>query len=200
MITLTQLQAVFGPVAVLSDYVDPLNKTFEKYDISTTNRIAAFVAQVGVESQYFSHIIENLNYSAAGLLATFPTHFTTAEAAQYAHQPEKIANRAYANRYGNGPESSGDGWKYRGRGLIQITFSSNYNQAARDLGMDVDALVTYMGTPEGAAISAGWFWNSHKFNALADVGNIKSISIRINGGTNGLADRINYYNKGIKVF
>jgi len=199
MITIEKLEKICGVSPRVESYLDPLNKTFEKYDISNNKRIAAFLSQVIVESGTFTHTVENLNYSAGGLLNTFSKYFTPADAAKYARQPEKIGNRAYANRGGNGNEASGDGYKYRGRGLIQLTFKSNYEAAAKSLGMTIDELVAYMTTPEGATMSAGWFWDKNKLNAIADMGSIETVSKKVNGGTNGLEDRIKYYKLSLAV-
>ncbi len=178
------------PAAVLEAWVDPLNHTVEHYDISTATRAAAFIAQVGHESGGLSTIKENLNYSQAGLLKVFGKYFPSeALAGKYARQPQLIASRVYANRMGNGSESSQDGWTYRGRGLIQITGKNNYAAFAKDMKMDLAKVPAYLETQEGAAMSAGWFWSSNGLNALADQARFTDITKRINGGTNGLADR-----------
>lgn len=170
-----------------------LNKTMEQYDIHTPQRIAAFIAQVGHESGYLKYIKENLNYSSSGLLTNFSKYFSADEAVEYARNAEKIANRVYANRMGNGDEASGDGWRYRGRGLIQITGRDNYARCGAGLGMDLIEEPTYLETPVGAVASAGWFWDSHKLNDLADAGDIKKMTKVINGGYNGLDDRMHIY-------
>lgn len=178
------------PVATLIEWVDPLNITVEHYDISTVARAAAFIAQVGHESGGLTVIRENLNYSQAGLLKVFPRYFPTeALAGKYARQPQLIAARVYANRMGNGDENSKDGWTYRGRGLIQITGKNNYTALAKDMKMSLGAVTNYLETNEGAAMSAGWYWSINGLNALADQTRFTDITKRINGGTNGLADR-----------
>lgn len=197
MITLELLQAVCPKTkgAVLSKYVAPLNDVCDYYEISNTNeRLAAFLAQVGHESGGFNAVKENLNYGAKGLRTTFGKYFPTDELAkQYERQPEKIANRVYANRMGNGPESSGDGWRYCGRGLIQLTGKDNYTRFAKALEIPIEECVAYMETPDGACSSAGWFWDNNKLNVYCDRGDFIGLTKRINGGTIGLADRQHHY-------
>jgi putative chitinase len=154
----------------------------ERFDISTLNRQAAFIAQCGHESGGYARFTENLNYSAQGLRATFPTHFNAGQAASYARQPQRIANRVYANRMGNGDEASGDGWKYRGRGAIAVTGKSNYAAFAKFVEMSLDDVIAYLATEEGAFISAGWFWKIHLLNGYADTGNMLAVTKIINGG------------------
>jgi putative chitinase len=170
-------------------WVDPLNATMDRYQINTPARMAAFIAQVGYESALLSAISENLNYSASALLAMFKTHFTKAEAEAYARKPQAIANRIYANRYGNGSEASGDGWKYRGRGLIQLTFKDNYRLCGAALGLDLVASPELLTDPSHAAMAAGWYWDKHQCNAMADGGHFDVITRAINGGLNGEAQR-----------
>lgn len=175
---------------ILASFVKPLNDTFEKYDISTLARASCFIAQVGHESAGLTALKENLNYSASGLRRIFGKYFPTdALAAQYARNPEKIANKVYANRGGNGDEHSGDGWAFRGKGLIQITFRDTTTLFGKAVDMSVTDALAYLMTPEGAAISAGWFWSTHGLNALADQGNFLKITRRINGGNTGEAER-----------
>jgi len=185
--------------ATIQVYVDPLNKTFTKYNINTNQHIAAFLSQVLVESGEFKFIKENLNYSVQGLLTTFPKYFTAQSAIEYAHNQQAIASKVYANRLGNGDEASHDGYTYRGRGLIQITGKAAYTQLAHDLSVPLENIITYMESVEGATTSAGWFWNRNNLNALADTGDITAVSKRVNGGTNGLQDRIKYYNKALAL-
>lgn len=173
------------------------------YQIDTKLRVAAWIAQVGHESGSFKWLVENLNYSADRLLAVFPYYFQDIDMAnQYAYQPEKIANRVYSNRLGNGPEYSGDGWKFRGRGIIQVTGKENYTKCSEALYGDKNILLD---TPEiladmdGAVRSACWFWNSRNLNGYADQGDMLTITKRINGGTNGYSDRINRYNLAMSV-
>lgn len=174
--------------------ISALPKAMAKFEINTVNRLAAFLAQTAHESAGFTAHLENLNYSAKSLRAVFGKYFPNdALAESYARNPQKIANRVYANRMGNGPEASGDGWKYRGRGWLQITGHDNVSAFAKTIGMSIDEAVTYLETPEGGFMGAGWFWQTNGLNALADKGEITLISKRINGGTNGLAERIAYY-------
>ena len=183
-----------------------------RYDINNPNRIRAFLAQIGTESGQLSAVSENLNYSAAGLRKIFGKYFPTDELANaYARQPEKIANKVYANRLGNGDEKSGDGWKYRGRGLIQITGKSNYTEADQKMyglpmGVDLVMEPELLATPEYAAQSAAWWWDNAGLNALADqLGGaddtevFKKITKRINGGYNGLDERLKLYENAKKV-
>lgn len=174
-------------------YIEALNKVLKEMDISSPLRICHFLAQMIHESGNFKYNVENLNYSASALRSTFKKYFPTEELAmQYARKPEKIANRVYANRMGNGNEASGDGWKYRGRGLIQITGKNNYSQCAKDLNLDLidnPDLITL--DPEINVRVACWFWNKNNLNQLADKDDITSITKKINGGTNGLDDRMN---------
>jgi len=161
---------------------------FEKYGLTTKLRIAHFMAQIEHESG-LKPIAENLNYSAQGLMQTFSKYFTTSESLLFARKPEKIANRVYANRMGNGNEASGEGWKYRGRGFIQITGKINYFQLANDTDLDCLKNPDLLLQEANAMISALWFWNKAGLNKLADKNDIKSITRKINGGTIGLAHR-----------
>ncbi len=197
MFTEETLSYIFPKTSIdkINEYVIPLNETTEFYQINTSLRAAAFIAQVGHESSGLNRIIENLNYSAEGLIKTFSKYFTLILAKQYARQPEKIANRVYANRMGNGDEASGDGWKFRGRGLIQITGRNNYTLLSADCGVSMDDITSFLETPQGATKSAGWFWNRASLNPLADVENIVKITKKINGGLNGLSERMKLYNK-----
>ena len=151
MITLEQLQKL----GISADWCDVLNVLMPKYDIDSPQRIAAFIAQCSHESGYFEKLIENLNYGAKGLVMTWPKRFTTAELAnKYARQPEEIANFVYSNRLGNGDESSGDGWKYRGRGIIQLTGKYNYQKFADTVGITLDETIKYLQTKQGATEAA----------------------------------------------
>ena len=202
MFTKENLQKFFEDTDenIIDSFVDPLNKTCDKFDINSTNRIAMFIAQVGHESGGLTHTKENLNYKAAQLLKIFPRYFENADPADYEHQPEKIANRIYAGRMGNGSEDTGDGWKFRGRGLIQLTGKENYTRFANELCMDLDAAVDYLETPEGAAMSAGWYWNDRHINDAADNGDVEKVTRRINGGTIGLEERTALYNEALSTF
>lgn len=158
------------------------------YEVNTKLRIAHFMAQIEHESG-LKPIAENLNYSAQGLMQTFSKYFTTNDSLLFARKPEKIANRVYANRMGNGDEKSGDGWKYRGRGFIQITGKINYFQLANDTDLDCLKNPDLLLQEANAMISALWFWNKAGLNKLADKNDIKGITRKINGGTIGLAHR-----------
>jgi putative chitinase len=180
-------------------WCDALNQLLPKYDINTPRRIAMFMAQCGHESANFRFLEENLNYSAEALLTVWPTHFDSSNVDDYARQPEKIANRAYANRMGNGDEASGDGWLFHGRGLIQITGRDNYTKFAGSIGMSLDDAVAYAATDNGAIESACWFWTIHNLNPMSDDNEVTNITKVINGGTLGLLDRIDRYNAAFKI-
>jgi putative chitinase len=172
----------------------------EDYEINTPKRIAAFMAQCGHESGGFVWLTENLNYSAAGLMKTFAKYFPDQGTANaYARQPDKIANRVYANRMGNGNENSGDGARYKGRGLIQVTGKDNYFWFASSIGITPEQASEYMQTFEGAAQSACWYWEQTSLNKLADAGDILTMTKRINGGTIGLEDRKKHYAQALHV-
>jgi putative chitinase len=181
--------------SVLSGYVDPLNNVGNYYKMfDNVKRIASFLAQTAHESGGFNFIRENLNYSADGLQKVFPKYFPNADTANaYARQPEKIANKVYANRMGNGDEASGDGYRYCGRGLIQVTGKNNYTKYAAAVQKELVDAVTYLETTAGAVSSAGWFWGANNLNDYADKDDIIGMTKRINGGTNGLDDRTALY-------
>lgn len=197
MITLDLLKAICPKTnsAILEGYIEPLNTVAEYYEMyENPKRVAGFLAQIAHESAGFTAISENLNYSKEGLRKVFPKYFPTDElAAQYARQPQKIANRVYANRMKNGDESSGDGWNFRGRGLIQLTGRDNYTRFAESLDMSLEEAIGYLGTPNGAVASAGWFWDNNKLNQYCDNDDFITLTKRINGGTIGLADRQHHY-------
>lgn len=177
--------------SVLESYIEPLNTVAEYYEMTANPaRLAGFLAQVAHESGGFNAIKENLNYSARGLTGTFKKYFSTeADASSYEHNPEKIANRVYANRMGNSTELSGDGYRFCGRGLIQLTGRTNYTRLANDLGMSIEDTISYLETPNGAVASAGWFWDNNNLNQYCDSGDFVRLTKRINGGTIGLEDR-----------
>jgi putative chitinase len=187
--------------ATLAKYVEPLNTVGSHYDLfANPKRMAAFLAQVAHESGGFNFTKEGLNYSAQALNRTFKKYFPTVASAQpYARNPQKIANKVYANRMGNGPESSGDGYKFCGRGLIQLTGRNNYTRFATAIGKTLDEAIQYLETPEGAVASAAWFWDVNKLNIYADKGDFVGLTRRINGGTNGLADRQHHYAIALKA-
>jgi putative chitinase len=158
------------------------------------------LAQTAHESGGYRAIKENLNYKAASLRKVFPKYFPTDElAAQYANKPEMIANRVYGNRMGNGPEESGEGYKYCGRGLIQLTGKDNYTRYAQSLEISVEEASEHLTTFEGCVQSAAWFWEANNLNQWADKGDILTLTKRINGGTIGLEDRIKHYNHALHV-
>jgi putative chitinase len=169
------------------------------YDINTPRRIAAFVAQCAHESGGFRFLTENLNYRAESLVKTWPKYFNTSNAGSYARNPQRIANRAYANRMGNGDEASGDGWRFCGRGLIQLTGRSNYQAFADSIETDINDIPDYLATFEGAVQSACWFWETNNLNKWADLGDIVTLTKRINGGTLGLDDRMKHYTHALHV-
>ena len=186
--------SVLRTLGVSSDNIDKylpwLNMTMLKYNIETPVRQAMFLSQLAHESANFKLVSENLNYSVNGLRSVFAKYFPTDDlAAEYARKPEKIANRVYANRMGNGDEASGDGWKYRGRGLIQLTGKDNYTAFSLHANNEAIIYPDLVAEPELAVESGGWFWGTNNLNKLADTGDVKVVTKRINGGYNGLADR-----------
>lgn len=185
-------------------YVDYWHSAMERclpdYDINTPQRVAAFMAQCGHESGNFKFLKENLKYRAASLTKVWPKYFPNMDIAnQYAGNEEKIANRAYAGRMGNGPEESGDGWRFCGRGLIQLTGRNNYQNFADSIETDINDIPAYLATFEGAVQSACWFWETNKLNQWADKGDMLTLTKRINGGTLGLDDRIKHYQHALHV-
>jgi len=166
----------------------------QEYDITSPQRIAAFLAQCGHESGGFVFVSENLNYSASGLMRVFPKYFPTTEIAkQYERNPRKIASRVYANRMGNGDEASQEGYLYRGRGTLQLTGKDNYFWFAASLEITPQEATEYLETFEGAAQSACWFWSENKLNRFVDKNDFKGLTRAINGGYIGLADREHHY-------
>ncbi len=202
MVTVAQLQSIFPTAkrANLAAYCGEINEAAVEFEIDNERRMAAFLAQCAHESGLFAHVRENLNYSAQGLRGIWPKRFPTLAAAQpYHRNPEKIANKVYADRMGNGSEASGDGWSYRGRGLIQLTGKSNYQACGEGLEYDVIADPDYLETTEGASRSAAWFWYSRNLNKWADLGDIKSMTKIINGGYHGLEEREHFYHAALKT-
>ena len=203
MITLELLKAVCPKTkaTILTGYLEPLNKVGEYYEMfENKNRIAGFIAQIAHESGGFNFIKENLNYSAKGLMTTFKKYFPDeATAKQYEKKPEKIANRVYANRMKNGPEESGDGYRFCGRGLIQLTGRDNYTFFAGSLEIPVEEASEYLATFEGAAQSACWFWEQNNLNRFADANDVKGLTRAINGGYIGLDDRISHTEHALHI-
>lgn len=182
-----------------------ITEAMSRYDIHSPNEQASFLAQVAHESALLSMLVENLNYSADGLARTWPSRFAKPDktpnikALELARKPEAIANNVYANRMGNGPESSGDGWKYRGRGLIQITGKQNYVDCGRDIGVSFSTNPDLLMVPQYAALSAGWFWKVRGLDRFDDDMDVTAETRIINGGITGLKDRQALFNKAIKV-
>jgi putative chitinase len=202
MITKEQMHEAFPEISQdnVEKYYDALVSAMEEFEIDTPGRIAAFLAQTAHESGNFRAVHENLNYKAEGLTKIFHKYFPDMDTAnEYARQPEKIANRVYSSRMGNGDEASGDGWRYCGRGLIQLTGKDNYSACGAELEVDLHENPEYLETPEGAARSAAWFWWSRDLNVLADERDIKAITKKINGGYIGLEDREKHYNHALSV-
>jgi putative chitinase len=203
MLTLSQLKQLLPKNPYVEHWYHALEQLFPDYDINTPKRMAAFIAQCSHESGGFMVLKENLNYKAATLRKIFPKYFPNDQIAQdYASRPNKqvsIASKVYANRMGNGDEASQDGWKFCGRGLIQLTGKSNYQAFADSLEMDINDVPEYLATFEGAAQSACWFWETNKLNQWADAGDILTLTKRINGGTIGLEDRKKHYDHALHV-
>ena len=179
-------------------WVDPLNATFSQFNIALPVQQAAFIGQCGHECNNFKTLEENLNYRAATLMRLWPKRFPTQEIANaYAGNPKKIANMVYANRMGNRDESSGDGYRFRGRGCIQLTGSDNYFHAGKALNVDFWADPDLVATPQYAALTAGWFWSTHKCNEVAAAQDWVKLTKIINGGTFGLDERIRHINEAL---
>jgi putative chitinase len=199
-------------------FVEPFNIALDRFGISTRQQVAAFLAQTAHESARFTTLVENLNYSADGLANTWPSRYgkrapaggyvwrtvngrrriePSALALSLHRQPEKIANLTYANRNGNGPVETGDGWRFRGRGVIQTTGRANYERAGAALGINLLAEPDALESPLYAVLSAGVFWTDNKLNLIA--GDVVAVTRRINGGDNGLADRRNLTNDALRV-
>lgn len=198
--TQEKLKAIIGNNPYIDHWYEALCKILPDYEINTVPRVAAFLAQTAHESGGYKALKENLNYKAESLMRVWPRYFPDMATAQrYAHNQEAIANRAYANRMGNGDEASGDGWRYCGRGLIQLTGKSNYQAFAESIETPVEEIPEFLGTFEGAIQSGCWFWESNNLNQYADKGDILTMTKRINGGTLGLADRQKHYDHAIHV-
>lgn len=185
---------------VPANYIEGINQCEELFKINTALRIAHFLSQMIHESGNFKFKEENLNYSADGLMKTFPKYFSDVNVAKkYSHQPDKIANYVYANRMGNGNSNSGDGWKYRGGGFGMITGRDNYTSLSNDTGIDFVNNPELIHNDDNAVLSFGWFWNKRNLNKIADLGDdeetITKVSIKVNGGKIGLQDRIAIFNR-----
>lgn len=180
------------PSFVPDEYRIPLAEAMELYAIDTPKRIAAFVAQLAHESAGFTRLVESLNYSPQRLLAVFPKHFTPAEAVQFAHDEQRIAERVYGGRMGNGPEGNGDGWRYRGRGFVMLTGRNQYRYIGRHIGEPLEDLPDRAAQPNIAAVAAADYWAAKGCNELADEDRYEAITRAINGGLNGYDDRMRW--------
>ena len=199
--TQQQLKEMIPRNPYVPQWYEAVSSILPEYEINTPQRVAAFLAQCAHESGGFVFLKENLNYKAPSLRKVFPKYFPDdATASAYANKPERIDNRVYANRMGNGDESSGDGWRYCGRGLIQLTGKDNYTFFAASLDIPVEEASEYLQTFEGAVQSACFFWEQNNLNKWADAGDILTLTKRINGGTIGLEDRIKHYEHALHIF
>jgi putative chitinase len=200
ILSLSQLKQMVPGAPHIDEWHEALDQLLDDYGIDTPQRVAHFIAQCAHESGNFRFIRENLNYSAAGLNNTFKKYFPTLESARaYERKPEKIANRVYANRMGNGDEASGDGYRFCGRGLIQLTGRDNYTFFAGSLEIPVEEASEYLATFEGAAQSACFFWEQNNLNRFADTNDIKGLTRAINGGQIGLIDRENHTRHALHI-
>lgn len=196
MVTSDQLKKLH----IGEQWVEPLNETFARFDISTPLRQASFIGQAGHESGNFTKLSEGLSYSAERLMVIWPKRFPNMEIAQkYARNPRALANNVYANRMGNRDEASGDGYRFAGAGLFQLTGHSNFYHAGQALGEDFVMQPELVKTPRFAALTAGWFWDTHKLNKFADIRDFTMMTKKINGGTIGLNDRIKHINHALEV-
>jgi len=187
MINALQLQQL----GIGIEWVSPLNETFAKFGIATVDQQAAFIGQCSHECNHFKTLEENLNYKAETLHKLWPQRFPTMEIANaYSHQPQRIANKVYASRMGNRDEASGDGYRFRGRGAIQLTGHDSYWHCGQAIGADLVANPDLVSTPKYAALSAGWFWSTHNLNAAAAAEDWVKVTKIINGGTFGLDERV----------
>lgn len=191
---------------VVGKYIEHLNEAFDRFDISAPIRVCAFLAQVGHESTRLTRVEENLNYSANGLIRTFPDYFTQITAKEFAYKPMRIANKVYANKGGNGDEASGEGWKYRGRGLIQVTLKANYELRGKRLVQNPQYFLEnpdLLLQPDWAVRSACDYWDDNHLNVYADTGmeaDFRSLTRRINRAMRGLDDRLSLWRKAKEVF
>jgi putative chitinase len=196
MVNADQLQRLH----IGAEWVDALNETFSRFNITTNNQKAMFIGQCSHESGNFKMLQENLNYKAATLMKLWPKRFPTLEVAnQYAGNARAIANKVYADRMGNRDEASGDGYRFRGKGLVQLTGHSNHFHAGKALGVDFVMQPDLVATPKYAALTAGWFWDTHKLNPPADALDYNKITRTINGGLIGQEDRIKHVQQALAV-
>lgn len=194
MITADQIRTIMPDAHGQADlFAVPLDQAMARFAITTPARQAAFLAQIAEESQELMRLVENLNYSADALCKEWPQHFDAAFAAQCARNPEAIANRAYAGRMGNGDAASGDGWKYRGRGLIQTTGRNNYRACGEALSLPLTDQPDLLERPDNAAMSAAWFWAMRRCNDFADRADFPGLTRRINGALDGYDRRFSFW-------
>jgi putative chitinase len=204
LLTEAQLAAMIPANKDVKAWCEELNKALPKYDITTDQRIAGFISQCAHESMDFNALSENLNYREETLNKVFPRYFGPGKrsAAEYARNPEKIANYVYMDEFRTsklGNTQPGDGWRFRGRGLKQLTGRDNYSRFAKDYDMTAEEAAEWLETKEGALASALWFWNTNKLNAIADTGSVAALTKKINGGDIGLPDRTARYEKAMAV-
>ena len=200
VITQQQLRQIIPGNPYVDHWCEALNAILPDYEIDSPQRVAAFLAQCAHESGGFVFLRENLNYKAESLVRVWPRLFPNIDMARhYEKKPEQIANRAYGNRMGNGPEDTGDGWRYCGRGLIQLTGKNNYSAFAESIETPVEEITAYLETFEGDIQSACWFWETNNLNQCADRGDILTMTKKINGGTLGLEDRTKHYHHALQV-
>jgi len=202
LITVDQLRAMIPTNKEIEAWCEELNKALPKYDITTDQRIAGFISQCAHESMDFNALSENLNYREETLNKVFPRYFGPGKrnAAEYARNPEKIANYVYMDEFRGsklGNVQPGDGWRFRGRGLKQLTGRDNYTRFAKDYDITAEEAAEWLETKEGALASALWFWNTNNLNNIADTGNVAALTKKINGGDIGLADRQARYAKAM---
>jgi len=204
LLTEAQLAAMITTNKEVAAWCEELNKALPKYDITTDQRIAGFISQCAHESMDFNAMSENLNYREETLNKVFPRYFGPGKrnAAEYARNPEKIANYVYMDEFRTsklGNVQPGDGWRFRGRGLKQLTGRDNYTRFAKDYDMTAEEAAEWVETKEGALASALWFWNTNNLNTVADTGSVPALTKKINGGDIGLADRQARYEKAMAV-
>lgn len=202
LLTVDQLRAMIPTNTEVEEWCEELNKALPKYGITTDKRIAAFISQCAHESQDFRTLSENLNYREDTLLRVFSRYFGPGKraASEYARNPEKLANYVYMDEFRTsklGNTQPGDGWRFRGRGLKQLTGRDNYTRFAKDYNMTAEQAAEWLETKEGALASALWFWNTNKLNIVADSGDVRAMTKRINGGDIGLADRQARYTRAM---
>jgi putative chitinase len=203
MIDLGQLIATGVPPTQARQFLEPLRAAFERFHIDTRARMAAFIAQAAHESANFTRLEELLYYrTAERLIAVWPRRFAgLGDAAHFIRNPQALANRVYANRLGNGDEASGDGWRYRGRGIFQLTGRANYLAAGVSLGVDYKTSPEVVALPPDAAMTAGWYWATTRLNELADSSQIDEITQRINGPAMlGAVERRSNFDEALRAF